>query len=153
MTSTNRFAQMLFYSIFSKRLWQQQQNIRGRASSLGKCVSTKMEFCFCISSPANARSLVYTCMYIFCVVNKTACLPEVAHVEPGAENAHQLIFVVVNVSLHYVHARPHQTLKRLHVQNCRELKSIKLNKSAIILFSLLFKKKKNLQARRTGPTQ
>lgn len=92
-------------------------------------------------------------MYIFCVVNKTACLPEVAHVEPGAENAHQLIFVVVNVSLHYVHARPHQTLKRLHVQNCRELKSIKLNKSAIILFSLLFKKKKNLQARRTGPTQ
>jgi hypothetical protein len=75
-------------------------------------------------------------MYIFCVVNKTACLPEVAHVEPGAENAHQLIFVVVNVSLHNVHARPHQTLKRLHVQNCREMKSING-----IKLSLLFKKK------------
>jgi hypothetical protein len=75
-------------------------------------------------------------MYIFCVLNKTACLPEVAHVEPGAENAHQLIFVVVNVSLHNVHARSHQTLKRLHVQNCREMKSING-----IKLSLLFKKK------------
>jgi hypothetical protein len=75
-------------------------------------------------------------MYIFCVVNKTTCLPEVAHVEPGAENAHQLIFVVVNVSLHNVHARSHQTLKRLHVQNCREMKSING-----IKLSLLFKKK------------
>ena len=45
-------------------------------------------------------------------------LPDVADVDPRAEDAHQLVFVVVDVALHDVHARAEQPLERLHVQNC-----------------------------------
>lgn len=45
------------------------------------------------------------------------CLPEVAHVHPRAENTDELILVAVDIPFHDVHARTHQTLECLYVQN------------------------------------
>ena len=67
------------------------------------------------------RVLTYVFVFLlYCWIYRrvdTTCLPEVAHVEARAENAYELIFVIVNVSLHDIHAGSHQTLKCLHVQN------------------------------------
>lgn len=42
---------------------------------------------------------------------------DISHVLLGAKDFHQLIFVVLDVPLHYVHAWTQQTFKCVNVQN------------------------------------
>jgi hypothetical protein len=44
-------------------------------------------------------------------------LPNVAHVDPRTEDANQLIFIVVDIAFHDVHARAEQTFECFHIQN------------------------------------
>lgn len=62
------------------------------------------------------------------IARRNRRLPEVTHVEPRTENADQLILVIVNIPLHDIHARAHQTFKRLHIQNWKRKKKKTRNK-------------------------
>lgn len=69
-------------------------------------------------------------------------LPEIAHVHPGTENADELVFVAVDIPFHDVHARTHQTLECLHVQNWNKTQS-DINQ-VIVSRSFIFTKLKSI---------
>lgn len=56
-------------------------------------------------------------VYVRCVRHGQSLL--VSEIHAGAEQSHQLLFVMSNVPLHYFHTRAEQALKCLHINHCK----------------------------------
>lgn len=56
-------------------------------------------------------------VYLRCVRHGQSL--SVSEIHAGAEQSHQLLFVMSNVSLHDLHTRAQQALKRLNIDHCK----------------------------------